>query len=78
MQRYENEENVLLQEGSCRCIYQRENERSWKMNDKPRENRRERKREDKLEKWIEIEAESGFSSIQLVTVIAIVNVTKII
>lgn len=48
------------------------------MNDKPRENRRERKREDKLEKWIEIEAESGFSSIQLVTVIAIVNVTKII
>lgn len=36
------------------------------------------KRGNKLNEWIEIEAEPGFSSIQLVTVIAIVSFTKII
>lgn len=49
-------------------------------NDKPNAWReeRERERENKLNEWIEIEAEPDFSSIQLVTVIAIVSFIKII
>ena len=54
--------------------------RSEKNNDKPNADGGERggKRGNKLNEWIEIEAEPGFSSIQLVTVIAIVSFTKII
>lgn len=47
-------------------------------NDKPNAWREERERENKLNEWIEIEAEPDFSSIQLVTVIAIVSFIKII